>query len=95
MAGGSYELTFHKKALAGLAAIEPKRVRDTVKQRAKSLADNPFPPDCVQLNGIKKNGKTVHRIRSGDFRVIYVVSNDPKQVSVLDIRNRRDGYDRI
>lgn len=95
MAGGSYELKFHRRALERLAAIEPKKVQSQVTERAMALADNPLPPGVIPLAGVKLDGQAVYRIKSGDYRIIFVVGTDPKVVTVLHIRNRKEGYKRI
>lgn len=34
----------------------------------------------------------VYRVRSGDYRILYVVRGNPHQIVVLDIDHRRDVY---
>ncbi len=50
----------------------------------RQLADNPRPHGVVKL---KEN---VHRIRVGPWRIIYVILDEEKIVSVLDVVRRSE-----
>ncbi len=53
------------------------------------LADNPRPPGCKKLRGYKD----VWRIRVGNYRVVYIIDDDHKIVSVTRLAHRRDVYE--
>jgi len=53
------------------------------------LAANPRPSGCRKLRGYKD----LWRIRVGDYRVVYIVDDDRKMVSVTRVAHRRDVYE--
>lgn len=66
---------------------------DTATQKAItakliSLADNPYPPGCRKIQGIKDTW----RIRAGNFRIVYTVSENILLVLVVKIGDRKDVY---
>ena len=52
------------------------------------LAADPRPSGCRKLHGYKD----LWRIRVGNFRVVYIIDDDRKMVSVTRIAHRRDVY---
>ena len=53
------------------------------------LAENPRPPGCKKLRGHKDHW----RIRVGDWRVLYVIDDAAKRVSVTRVAHRREVYE--
>ena len=53
------------------------------------LAAYPRPSGCRKLHGYKD----LWRIRVGDFRVVYIIDDDRKMVSVTRIAHRREVYE--
>ncbi len=53
------------------------------------LAANPRPSGCRKLRGYKD----LWRIRVGDYRVVYIIDDARKMVSVTRIAHRRDVYE--
>lgn len=53
------------------------------------LAANPRPSGCRKLRGYKD----LWRIRVGDYRVVYIIDDDRKMVSVTRVAHRRDVYE--
>ena len=66
----------------------PRTTVMRVMKRIDSLRDDPVSRYSVKLTG----SKGLHRIRVGDYRVIYGVDEDAKQVTVHYVRHRRDAY---
>lgn len=84
--------SFTEAALKALERIPP-RERAQVVKKAKALMGNPHPNGAKQLKGIKTDdGAPVLRERSGDYRILYVVRDNPQQVVILDIDHRKDVY---
>ena len=73
------------KELASLS----KAVRDRVVENIRSLAFNPRPSGCKALQG---QFKGLHRIRSGQYRIIYQIKDDRLIVTLIRIGDRRDVY---
>jgi mRNA interferase RelE/StbE len=75
------------------ARKELERLPDTVLARAlrkmESLGENPRPAGCKKLKGYRD----LWRIRVGDWRILYVIDDGAKLVSVTRIAHRREVYD--
>jgi mRNA interferase RelE/StbE len=83
---------FSEAALKFLTTIPPK-FRAQVIRKAKALMLDPHPKGSKQLKGVTTaNGESVYRERSGDYRILYVVRNNPMEVVVIDIDHRKDVY---
>jgi mRNA interferase RelE/StbE len=54
-----------------------------------SLAENPRPTGCKKLKGYKDQW----RLRSGHYRVIYIINDEAKTVIVTHVAHRRKVYD--
>ena len=53
------------------------------------LAADPRPSGCRKLRGYKD----FWRIRVGEYRVVYIIDDDRKIVSVTRVAHRRDVYE--
>lgn len=85
-------LAYTGTALDGLRRVEPKKVRQQVKDRIDKLALNPKPPGCTKILGNLADGKDeVYRVRQGDHRIIYSIKGE-SEIVVLDIGHRKDVY---
>jgi len=58
-------------------------------KKLELLAVHPRPPGCKKLRGYKD----LWRIRVGDWRVVYIIDDAAKLVSVTRIAHRREVYD--
>ena len=68
----------------------PVKIRAQILKKAKELIYDPHPPGCKKLVDRMSGDDPVWRIRSGDYRILYVAR--PMEVIVLDIGNRKDVY---
>jgi len=55
------------------------------------LGQDPVPRQTVKLEG----AKDLFRIRVGDYRVVYEVDRQAKQVLIHHVRHRRDVYKKL
>ena len=85
-----YRIVLTPAARRGLRAL-PKEAFDRVDVRLQSLADSPRPRDSRRLLG--KEG--FHRIRVGDYRIIYQIEKDHLVIVVVRIGHRREVYRRL
>ncbi len=60
-----------------------------IDRKILMLAENPRPPGCKKLIGYKDQW----RIRVGDWRVLYMIEDDAKRVSVTRVAHRREVYE--
>ena len=84
----SYSVDVKPPARKELEAL-PDNVLSRVIRKLESLADSPRPAGCKKLKGYKDHW----RIRVGDWRVLYIVDDAAKLVSVTWIAHRREVYE--
>ncbi len=60
-----------------------------IDRKILALSDNPRPTGCKKLRGYRD----LWRIRAGDRRVVYIIDDDAKIVTVTRIAHRRDVYE--
>lgn len=89
MPGALYGFAFSALSLAYLRTL-PKKLRQQIVSKVKGLAENPHPPGCKKIRGMKEREEDIYRLRSGDYRVLYVVRGTT--IAVLDINHRKDVY---
>ena len=81
----------YKVKLTSRAAKELRRLPSHAQQRVlaalKDLAVNPHPPGSTKLTGLDS-----HRVRAGDYRVVYDVDDTELSVTVWRVRHRKDVY---
>jgi mRNA interferase RelE/StbE len=63
-------------------------VLSRVIRKVESLGHNPRPTGCKKLKGYKDQW----RVRVGDWRVVYIIDDTAKLVSVTRIAHRREVY---
>jgi mRNA interferase RelE/StbE len=61
---------------------------ERVVEAVENLAENPFPHGMEKLSG----SQHAHRIRLGDYRVVYEVIIDLKLIDIQRVRHRKDVY---
>ena len=82
-----YEVAFARSARRELERLVPP-LANRILSRIEALAREPRPPGARKVQG-KQN---LWRIRVGDYRVIYSVSDDQRVVDVVKVRHRREAY---
>lgn len=82
----NYTIQIERSAQKQLAKI-PGPYFETITEKILSLEKNPRPPGCKKLTG-----RESWRIRVGDYRIIYNISDRLLQILVIDIGNRKDIY---
>lgn len=83
-----YKVQFSKQAGKELRNL-PKTVIKRVIIASEGLAKNPQPNGCKKLHGTKEN---LYRVRVGDYRIIYVIEETIRIVTVRNVRHRKDVY---
>jgi mRNA interferase RelE/StbE len=84
----SYAVQLKPSARKELESL-PSSVLTRVFRKIELLADDPRPAGCKKLKGYKDQW----RIRMGDWRVVYIVDDPAKLVSITRIAHRREIYD--
>lgn len=83
-----YALEIKPSARKELERLSDKLLANLVS-RIDGLVVNPRPSDCKKLRGYKD----LWRIRVGDYRVVYIIDDDHKTVSVTRVAHRGDVYE--
>jgi len=81
-----YRLLIKSSAAKELEAVH-KKDRRRIVRRIEGLAVDPRPSGCEKLSGEDK-----YRVRQGDYRVIYLVSDERHEVTVFKIGHRSEIY---
>jgi mRNA interferase RelE/StbE len=84
----SYRVLIDWRAARNLAKL-PKSVVERVDAAVAQLSENPRPRGVKMLRGRLKEG---WRIRVGEYRVLYRIDDDRREVLVYEIGHRRDVY---
>jgi mRNA interferase RelE/StbE len=83
----SYGIEFRPAAARSLAKLDRKAQR-RVQGAIELLADNPRPPGARMLAG----SHGLLRVRTGDYRIIYLVQDAVLIVLVVAVGHRREVY---
>jgi mRNA interferase RelE/StbE len=78
------------KASAGreLERLGTKSDRTRIVERIQALADDPRPHGCEKLAGYSDR----FRIRQGNYRVVYLVDDLRREVTIYRVGDRKDVY---
>lgn len=87
-----YGFAFTEAALTFLEKVVTAKVRGQIKRKIEQLAGDPYPPGSKKLKGVTEGDEPVHRIRSGKYRILYQVKDNPSEIIILDIDHRKDIY---
>ena len=85
----NYSLAVTRSAQKELDALD-ERLFARIDRKILALADDPRPAGSKKLKGYKDSW----RIRIGDWRVVYIVDDPAKLVTVTRIAHRREVYGR-
>ena len=83
-----YRIELRPAAVRSLRKLDPT-VRHRLQGAIALLAQDPRPPAARALQG-----RPGLRVRVGDYRIIYTVTDDVLLVVVVTIGHRREVYDR-
>ena len=83
----SFQIEWRKSTRKDLRKIDRQMVARIV-EAVEALADEPYPSGSTKLSG----SETAHRIRVGDYRVLYEVYDQEIVVEVIKVGHRRDVY---
>jgi mRNA interferase RelE/StbE len=87
----TYRVELRPAAVRELRKLD-RRARDRVGKVIALLAETPRPPAAKML--VSDDQPKLWRVRTGDYRVIYQIHVDVLVVLVINVRHRREAYDR-
>lgn len=82
-----YSIFLRPAAIRDLKGL-PLDVRPRIEAAIDRLGNNPRPPGSKKLVGFNNE----RRLRVGDYRVLYVVADDQRKVTIARIAHRREVY---
>lgn len=66
----------------------PKKIVSNVWAHIEALQQEPFPHGATTLEGAER----LYRVRVGDYRIVYEVDMDAKQITIHYVRHRSEVY---
>ena len=82
-----YSIEFRPSVLKSIKRF-PKRDLVQIKKKIDNLGQNLPDPGTTKMKG----NNPFHKIRSGDYRIIYQIHNDKLVILVVKIGHRKDVY---
>ena len=84
----AYRLLIKPSAGRELERLGTKADRLRIVGRIQALADDPRPHGCEKLAGYTDR----FRLRQGSYRVVYLVDDQQREVTIFKIGDRKDIY---
>lgn len=84
---GDFSLDFKRSVKKDTKKL-PQSVLQLIQKKIIELKDNPFPPGSIQLSGYQG----FYRIRISNYRVLYLVNQKKKMITIYQIRHRKKAY---
>jgi len=83
----AYTIKFRPAVAKNLRAL-PKKDLLLIKRRIDALAENLLEPATTKM----KANNNFHKIRAGNYRIIYEIHDDTLVILVVKIGHRKDIY---
>src|SRR5215510_3194408 len=84
-----YSISFARSARKELESLSAKLVQ-RIFPAIEALAKEPRPKGCRKLT----TEKNLWRIRSGDYRFIYIINDDKRAIDIIAVRHRSKAINR-
>ncbi len=84
----AYRLLIKASAGRELERLGTKSDRLRIIDRIQALADDPRPHGCEKLAGYSDR----FRIRQGNYRVVYLIDDQRREVTIFKIGDRKEIY---
>jgi len=85
-----YSIEFRPAALKSLKRF-PKKDLVKIKKKIEALGNDLPSPNITKMKG----NNPFHKIRSGDYRILYEIYDDKVLILIVKIGHRRDVYKRL
>ena len=85
-----YSVEFRPAVFKSLKRLPKKDLRK-IKKKIDRLAENLPDPATTKMKGINP----FHRVRSGDYRIVYQILEDRLVILVVKVGHRKDVYERL
>ena len=84
----SYRVEITRRAMKGLAAL-PASIRSGLSHRIAALGTDPLPHGAESL---RRALVGCHKLRVGDYRVVYEIDDTHRTVAILRVGHRHNVY---
>jgi len=84
---GSYSVILKPAVEKDLRSL-PRKMLARIFERFEALENEPLPRQSLKLEGADE----LYRVRVGDYRIIYEVNHEKKQITIHHVRHRREVY---
>ena len=84
----AYRLLIKASAGRELERLGTKSDRRRIVERIQALAEDPRPHGSEKLAGYADR----YRIRQGNFRVVYLIDDQRREVTIFKVGDRKDVY---
>ncbi len=85
-----YAIVYEKRVYKDLDRI-PKEDLEKIAACFAELKQNPRKPGSQKLTD--EPGR--HRIRKGDYRIVYIIEEQTKTIKIILVRHRKDVYKKL
>ncbi|MBN1841317.1 MAG: type II toxin-antitoxin system RelE/ParE family toxin [Deltaproteobacteria bacterium] len=85
-----YSVEFRPAVLKNMKRL-PKKELLRIKKKIDDLAENLPDPATTKMKG----NNTFHKIRAGDYRIVYEIHEDRLVILVVKVGHRKDVYKRL
>ncbi|WPD22597.1 MAG: type II toxin-antitoxin system RelE/ParE family toxin [Candidatus Electrothrix scaldis] len=85
-----YDIEFRPAVLKSLKRF-PKRDLVRIKKKIEGLAENLPNPDHTKMKG----SNPFHKVRSGNYRIIYTIEEERLVILIVKIGHRKDVYQNL
>jgi len=85
-----YKIEFRPAVLKSMKRL-PKRELRRIKRKINNLTDNLPDPATTKMKG----NNQFHKIRSGDYRIVYEIHEDRLVILVVKVGHRKDVYKKL
>lgn len=83
-----YRLLIKSSAAKELEAVATKADRQRIVKRIQALAEEPRAQGSEKLAGYDDR----YRVRQGRYRIVYLIDDDRREVTIFRIGHRKDVY---
>ena len=85
-----YSIEFRPAVLKSMKRL-PKKELLRIKKKIDDLAENLPDPATTKMKG----NNTFHKIRAGNYRIVYEIHEDRLVILVVKVGHRKDVYKRL
>lgn len=83
----NYKIFYRKSVFKELKILD-KKTNQRILKTIELLVSNPRPANSKKL----KSQEEIFRVRVGDYRILYLISDAEKQIIITSVLHRKEAY---